>query len=687
MVTSVLKPGFQVSIARSLINEIYNQRSFFYYFLGKVEPWEDEFNPPDPINSAQEDVDTRDNLLYLRRIVPNDVSLVTYSNIWEPNLVYEMWDHTRALQDTNFFVLNSEFNVYKCLDNNNETVSTVEPAGTPLVAFNTSDGYLWKYMYNIPTFKRRKFSARSFIPVQRAISDNFYSRGSIEEAVVVSAGSGYTETLLTTLVVQNTRVGSGATASIASVSAQGEITGVTLTNGGSDYATVDNPASVIINTINGSSAVFELTVVDGDITGIDIIDGGLNYTLSDTISITTEECVVRPVISRTTGSILSVSVINSGSGYASDPTITIVEDIPVGEGLYGNPKAVIKAFAFQGKVVNFTIEDPGQTYDVDTSTSIVVQGDGEGASFAPVVLDGEIVDIVVENAGIGYSFINLLVVGAGTGAVVQGVFLQSDFISDQSIVEQSAIPGAIHTIRLTQSGDSYSSLTTISIIGDGIGAQAVPVIENGQVVKINMTAPGYGYTRAQVVITDSIRPPSTSFTDAEAYAILPPIKGHGFDAVEELYGNVLSVYSLFQGDIELSNIGQDYRQYGIIKNPVDLLGGRRLTDIRYFISFDIQVSDATTIEPDDLLLNGVISYRVISKSGNLITVQQLSYRYEIPVGSFQRVDDPQVEYGITFVESFPTADKYSGELLFLSNTEPFSPTAEQVVAVRTYIET
>jgi hypothetical protein len=687
MSTSVLKPGFRVSITRSLINEIYNQRSFFYYFLGKVHPWEDDFNPPDSLNSTQEDVDTRDNLLYLRRVVPNDVSLVTYSNEWEPNLVYEMWDHTQALQDTNFFVVNNEFNVYKCLDNNNENVSTVEPAGTPLFAFNTSDGYLWKYMYNIPAFKRRKFSSRGFIPVQRAISDTFYNRGSIEEAVVVSAGSGYTESLLTNLVVEDTRLGSGATASIASVSAEGEITGVTLTDGGSNYATVDNPASVIITTINGSGAVFELTVVDGDITGIDIIDGGLNYTLSDTIIITTEECVVRPVISRTTGSILSVSVINSGSGYTSDPTITIVEDIPVGEGLYGNPKAVIKAFAFQGKVVNFTIEDPGQTYDVDTSTSIVVQGDGEGASFAPVILDGEIVDVVVENAGIGYSFINLTVIGAGTGAVVEGVFIQSDFVSDQSIVEQSAIQGAIHAIRVTEPGNSYSSLTQIGIIGDGTGAQAVPVIENGRLIKINMIAFGSGYTRAQVVITDSIRPPSTSFTDTEAYAILPPIKGHGFDAVEELYGNVLSVYSLLQGDAELSNIGQDYRQYGIIKNPVDLLGSRRLTDIRYFVSFDIQVSDATTIEPDDLLLNGVISYRVISKSGNLITVQQLSYRYEIPVGSFQRVDDPEVEYGITSVESFPTADKYSGDLLFLSNTPPFTPTAEQVVAVRTYIET
>jgi hypothetical protein len=687
MSASVLKPGFQVSIARSLIDEIYYQRSYFYYFLGKLDSWEDDFFPPDPINSLQEDTETRDNLLYMRRVVPNDVSLVTYSNEWEPDVVFEMWDHTRDMQGTNFFVVNSEFNVYKCLDNNNEAPSTVEPTGTPLFAFQTSDGYMWKYMYNIPAFKRRKFSSRGFIPVQRAVSDTFYNRGAIEQAIVVSPGSGYTETLLTTLVVEDTRTGSGATAVITSVSTEGEITGINITNGGSNYATVDNPASVLITSVNGSGAVFQLTVSAGVITDIEIVDGGLNYTLSDTLEIVTEACVLRPVISRTTGSILDVTVLNPGSGYETDPTITIVEDIPVGEGLYGNPKAVIKAFAYEGRIVNLTIEDPGQNYEVDTSTIIVAQGDGEGASFAPVVVDGEIVDVVVENSGIGYSFINLTVVGAGSGAVLQGVLQQSDFVSDQSIVEQSAISGAIHTIRVTEPGTSYSSLTQIEIIGDGQGAVAEPVIENGSIVKINMTAFGSGYTRAQVVITDPIRPPSTSFVDAEAYAILPPLRGHGFDAIEELYGNVLSVYSLLQGDIELSTLGQDYRQYGILKNPVDLVDRRRLTGVRYFVSFEIQVSDASTISVDDVLLNGTTRYRVVSKNDNTITAQQLSYKYEVPIGSFQREDDPEVEYGITSIISAPTADKYSGDMLFLTNTPPFTPTAEQVVAVRTYIET
>jgi hypothetical protein len=684
---SALKPGFRVSTARSLINEIYFQRAYLYYFLGNITPWEDDFNPPLSANSLEDETSVRNDLFYMRRVVPNDVSLVTYNNTWEPDVVFEMWDHTREMEGTNFFVVNNENNVYKCLDNNNESPSTVEPLGTPLFAFTTGDGYMWKYMYNIPAFKRRKFLSRGFIPVQRAVSDTFYNKGAVEEAVVLSPGSGYIEILLTTLSVQDTRTGSGATAVITSVSVDGEITGISITNGGSNYANVDIPASVIIDSIGGSGAVIDLIITNGEITGVDIVDGGANYEITDTLDIVTEQCVLKPVISRDTGSFLDVVIINPGSGYASSPVITIVEDLVTGVGRYGNPAAVIKAFANQGVIANITIEDPGLNYGVDTSTIIVVQGDGEGASFAPVVVDGEIIDVVVENSGIGYSYINLLAVGAGTGAVIQGVITQSDFISDQSIIEQSTIPGAIHAIRVTEPGNNYSRDTQIEIVGDGIGAQAEPIIVDGQIVKINMTAFGSNYTRAQVVITDPIRPPSSAFIDAEAYATLPPYRGHGFDAPQELYGNVVSVYSLLQGDIELSEVGQDYRQYGIIKNPLDIVDGRRLTAIRYFVSFDIQVSDASTIEPDDILLNGSTRYRVISKETNKITVQQLSFRSETPVGSFAREDDPEVEYGISRIDSVPVADKYSGDLLFVTNTSPFTPTSEQVVAVRTYIET
>ena len=54
------------------------------------------------------------------------------------------------LYDANFYVMNSERNVYKCLDNNNnDSGSTVEPTGTDTIVLSTADGYKWKYMYTL----------------------------------------------------------------------------------------------------------------------------------------------------------------------------------------------------------------------------------------------------------------------------------------------------------------------------------------------------------------------------------------------------------------------------------------------------------------------------------------------------------------------------------------------------------
>jgi len=50
------------------------------------------------------------------------------------------------------YVMTSARNVYKCLSNNNSALSTVEPTGDYTSSngnIATSDGYIWKYMYNI----------------------------------------------------------------------------------------------------------------------------------------------------------------------------------------------------------------------------------------------------------------------------------------------------------------------------------------------------------------------------------------------------------------------------------------------------------------------------------------------------------------------------------------------------------
>lgn len=602
---STIRPEFHSNLVSLAIDDLLFQRSNFFYFLGKLHPWPNEpISNPNPENTVADDVIIRDNMLYLRRVGSNEVSIVTKRHTWESGAVYTQWDHTQLMQNEPFYVVTSAFAVYKCLSNNNGAPSTVEPSGTSVNPFETADGYLWKYMYSVPAFKRRKFLSGDYLPVQKALTDGFYSRGAVEQVVVDDQGSGYDD-----------------------------ITQVVLT---------------VVGDGNGA--------------------------------------VLVPVISATTGEFLDVIIEDGGSGYTS-ATISITS--LTGSGIYGNPSAVLKPIVYNGEVIKVTIEDPGQNYPADLSTTILVQGDGEGAQFTPVVVNGQVVDVIVENPGLNYSNITLTVVGAGEGAQVTGVISVSDFLSDQSVVEQSAVPGAIYAVKVTAAGDNYTENSTVTIEGDGTGATASLILnEEGGVEKVVMDTYGSGYTYANVVITDPNRLLPNDYNNASAYAILPPIDGHGHDAVKELYGDTMAIYSLIQDDDELNLIGQDYRQYGVLVNPTNLFDNKKITTQINFITFTVTVDNVTNIDPDDILVADSVQYRVVDVSDLQVRLQQLSSIYKpISVGDLLvNTNSPSNQYAVVTVDSVPQVNKYSGNLLYSSNSTPFQPADERLISVRTFIK-
>ena len=58
----------------------------------------------------------------------------------------------------------------------------------------------------------------------------------------------------------------------------------------------------------------------------------------------------------------------------------------------------------------------------------------------------------------------------------------------------------IESVTIINGGFNYTSLPTVTIVGDGEGAQALATIVNGKVSKITVTNPGIGYTTATVRI-------------------------------------------------------------------------------------------------------------------------------------------------------------------------------------------
>lgn len=602
---AIIRSDFHTNLARQLRDNVFYNKTNVYYYIGKTEAWVDEVDP-EPIQTNENDTIIRDNIFYVRKITTNDVSLVCVNNTWSSGEVCAQWDHTQEMAGTTYYVVTDEFNVYKCLNNNSGAASTVKPTGTSFGTISTADGYLWKYMYNVPITKRRRFLSTDYIPVQTALTDSFYSKGAVEQVIVTDGGTGYSSATSTTVLVT------------------GDCT---------------TPAEILV------------------------------------------------YVNDSTGEIDSYEIINRGAGYSTPPTLTVVG---IGQNKYaennGVGTAILQAILDDdGEVDRVAIIDPGVNYVADAATTIVVDGDGTGAVFYPKIQSGVVIGVIVGNPGINYTYINLSVVGTGTGAELTPIINASDFLSDQSQVEQAAVPGAIYAINVTNGGEGYTSTTTVTIEGDGTGATAKATVVDGAVSKIDMVTYGSGYTYTNIVISDVNRFEPNDFEDATSYGILPPIGGHGVNAEEELYGNTLGVYVLIRDEGSLSTIHQDYRQFGLIQNPVDVTTRKLVTNTSYIVSFTCTLASTVGINVDDVLVNNNKRYRVAQiLAGNKVELQQISSIYSVPSGNFIHADT-EITYNLITVDATPSLDKYSGNLLYVSNTSPFIPTGTQAFGVRTYI--
>jgi hypothetical protein len=682
--SNAIRKGFHSEISNLLTSDIRYKRANYYYFLGKIEPWGNpDLAPTDyEIDSDQENNVVRSNSLFMKKISPNDISEVVTRYDWISGTVFAQWDNTLDMSGLNFYCLTVDNTVYKCLDNGNGSPSTVKPTGNSYGVTKTSDGYLWKYMYTIPAFKRSRFSSFIYMPVQRALSNTFYNKGGVNEVIINSSGINYSDAQLTTITVTGTTTGSGATGTIT-VGAGGAITGANITNGGSGYTSGVNLSITSALGIQGSiSAV----IVSGVVTGITIISAGVSYGSGDSIVFTVGGAVLIPMVSRINGSITSVKIVNAGIGYVSPPTLTVVGTGGTGE--YGNSTAIITCVMYQGKIVIVNLTDPGLNYPFDNSTTILVQGTGTGAQFTPVVFGGSVIGVIVENPGTGYTSISLAVLGTGTGANLSPVFQFSDFVSDQSIIEQTTIPGAIYSIKPVINGNNYTASTVVTIDGDGTGCTVLPVIVSGSIVKFNITSYGSGYSYANVVITDANRNSSGSI-DATAYSILPPRNGHGRNALTELLSNKVVINSSLRKEKFLETIVQDYRQFGIIKNPRDFVTGTLLTGDSYLAAYKVQFDTTVGLVQDQLLNLGNVKFRVVFiDTGNVVYLQQSGMSKDIPVGTFSTIPiggGTSLTYVSSTVISSPLIDKYSGALLYVSNETPFYLAENQGIVIKTFL--
>jgi hypothetical protein len=679
--TYSIRQDFHTDMATTMASEIQYKQSNYYYFLGKVETWGVGDIPSGSVqvDSDLENTLIRANSLFMKKISPNDVSLVTARHDWVTGTTFKVWDHTKNMRGEVFYCLTTENKVFKCLDNNGNSPSTVMPVGNSLYTTLTGDGYTWKYMYTVPTFKQNRFMSANYLPVQKSLSNSFYNKGAVDRVVVTNPGTGYTDTPVTYITVTGSTTGSGAVGTIT-VGGTGNIATFIITNGGTGYT---QGVDISFTTTNGTGAVCTAVVSGGVITGITIVDGGVGYSNGESIVFSVGGAIIVPSVSTVTGSITKLTIVNPGTGYTGTPTLTITG---TGTGKYGNSTALFTSVMYQGKIVQANITDPGINYSANTSTTITVSGDGSDAAFSPIIYNGEIIDVVVENAGVDYTSLTLHAVGTGTGAVFSAVIYESDYTSTQSVVEQTAVIGAVYSIQLSNPGNNYSGTTVVTVTGDGTGCTATPTMVDGAITKITITNPGSGYTYGVVSISDVNRGLVGTVVNASAYIVLPPSKGHGFDAVSELYGETLAINSSLRQETSLNSLYQDYRQFGIIKNPTNVLTSAPFTGTSTVIAYTTVFTNVVGLLVDEVLVISGVKFRVVSISGTTVTLQQLGTKYLAPIGTLvAEVENTRVYNSFNLLSS-PVANKYSGKLLYVSNEDPFSFTEDQGIVIKTFLK-
>ena len=177
---ALVTDNFRIYAAESFRNTL-QAANKVYMFVGRAKTWGSTDVPPtgEPLDSFEYSRTSYGDSVAFKRVDISDTALVIPRVDWtDPTKTtggvgrtYSMYKPDYAptkttangasrLYDSNFYVMNSDFNVYKCLYNGQSPEfprgrpSLVEPTGTSTTIIETSDSpgvysYRWKYLYTI----------------------------------------------------------------------------------------------------------------------------------------------------------------------------------------------------------------------------------------------------------------------------------------------------------------------------------------------------------------------------------------------------------------------------------------------------------------------------------------------------------------------------------------------------------
>ena len=189
---AIITKDFRIQNANQFSESFSESADTYYLAIGRPQAFADNqaFNdgtdtsPPTPVDSVGSvDYYVYDDLLSAKKISSSNVSAVIPRRNWTTGTTYDYYRHdygeinsagntitansgATTLHDATFYVMNSTFDVYKVIDNNGDSASTVEPTGNKSTSvFSTGDSYKWKYMYSLSASEQANFLSTDFMHV------------------------------------------------------------------------------------------------------------------------------------------------------------------------------------------------------------------------------------------------------------------------------------------------------------------------------------------------------------------------------------------------------------------------------------------------------------------------------------------------------------------------------------------
>ena len=290
---ALVTDNFRIYAAESFRDTLQSTNKV-YMFVGRAKTWGSTDVPPtgEPLDSFEYARTSYGDSVAFKRVDISDTALVVPRVDWiDPTKTtggvgrtYSMYKPDYAptkttangssrLYDSNFYVMNSDFNVYKCLYNGQSPEfprgrpSLVEPTGTSTTIIETSDSpgvysYRWKYLYTIDADNILKFVTTEFIPVlSNSLVQSAANSGSVDTVVIENAGSGYNNGVFTNVPIRGDYSINGGTQALCTVIVvSGSVSSVTITQAGSGYSFASIDVSLIPNIGNGTNADLDVVL-------------------------------------------------------------------------------------------------------------------------------------------------------------------------------------------------------------------------------------------------------------------------------------------------------------------------------------------------------------------------------------------------------------------------------------------